>query len=252
MAAMVIVFASCSTNKKLTKNQLVSSIESTDKVGIILMTVTEDNGKKGSSVVGRNSYYYTLPDTVVTNGSVKKAKKPKPQKILVMDTLMRMVEAQYGNFIGTQLVPAKVGTKIPAAGLDAGIPCLPRQTVKQAIKTTDLDKMITVSVGWKIKGGATILGISTGKKKPTAVIITKVYDRSGKKIWERTQNYDSGLQIKNRGVSFGGLSMGGKDGMTGNQLLDLMSRAFDATFTEENNNKNYNRNKQNQVVQMKR
>lgn len=245
MVAMVI-FASCRTNKTLTQKQLVSSIESTDKVGIILMTIGEDHADHGSSVIGRNSYYYTLPDTVRIDPSIKKPKKTKPQKVLVMDTLTRMVEAKYSAFIGTPLVPAKVGTKLPAAGLDAGIPCLPKQTLKQAINTTDLDKFVVVNVGWRIRGGIRILGINMGKKKPTAIIITKVFDRSGKKIWERTQNFDPGIQIKNRGVTLMGVSAGGKDGMSGNQLLDLMARGLDETF-RENQMKKYD--KSNHVTQ---
>jgi hypothetical protein len=141
---------------------------------------------------------------------------------------MRMVEYKYAAYLDHALVPAKVGTKIPAAGLDGGIPCLPHQTVKQAINSTDLDKMIAVTVGWRIKGGFRLLGINMGTKKPTAIIITKVFDRSGNKIWERTQLFDSGLKIKNRGA----WGFGGKDGMTGNELLALMSRAFDETFKE--------------------
>lgn len=229
MAAMVIIFASCKTNKTLTREQLVSSIEPTDKVGIITLTVSEHHPKKGAAVVGTNSYYYTVPDTAHAKPSGKNgSKKAKPKKVLVMDTLMRMVESKYSNYIGTQLVPAKVGTKIPTARLDGGIPCLPHQTIKQAIKTTDLDKLIEVTVGWGVKGGFTLLGISMGTKKPTAIIITKVYDRSGEKIWERTQKFDSGIKIKNRGFA----GIGGKDGMTGNQLMNVMTRAFDATFIE--------------------
>lgn len=231
VVALAIV-TSCRTNKTLTQKQLTSSIESTDKVGIFLMMITEDHSDKGSSVIGRNSYYYTPPYTATVDPA-EKGKNAKPQKILVMDTLMRMVESKYSVYIGRELVPAKVGTKIPFAGLDVGVPCLPHQTLKQAVLSSDLDKLIAVSVGWRITGGFSVLGVSMGKKKPKAIIITKVYDRAGRKIWERTQNYDPGIEIKNRGVTLFGVSGGGKDGMTGNQLLDVLERGLDATLTED-------------------
>jgi hypothetical protein len=233
LAALIILFTSCSSNKNLSREQLTSTIQSNDKVGIIQLIIAEDQNSKGSAIIGRNSYFYTKPDTSAKATSADKPKKKKKEdQILVMDTLMRMVESKYATYLGTTLVPAPVENKLPNIGLDAGIPCLPKQTVNQAIKKNDLDKPITINVAWQKSGGSAIMGISAGKIKPKAIITTKVYDRSGKQIWMRRQVYDSALQIKNRGVSFGGLSMSGQDGMSGNQLLDMMSKAFDTLFIE--------------------